>query len=75
MIGQYQYYKPMNLSNFIGSGIDKNFEIAVGPLLLVRNGSMKDKISLQISIARVMTVNHNKTVTGQIRILIRSKYR
>lgn len=63
----------MNLSNFIGSGIDKNFEIAVGPLLLVRNGSMKDKISLQISIARVMTVNHNKTVTGQIRILIRSK--
>lgn len=54
----------MNLSNFIGSGIDKNFEIAVGPLLLVRNGSMKDKISLQISIARVMTVNHNKTVTG-----------
>lgn len=64
----------MNLSNFIGSGIDKNFEIAVGPLLLVRNGSMKDKISLQISIARVMTVNHNKTVTGQIRILIRSKY-
>lgn len=65
----------MNLSNFIGSGIDKNFEIAVGPLLLVRNGSMKDKISLQISIARVMTVNHNKTVTGQIRILIRSKYR
>lgn len=65
----------MNLSNFIGSGIDKNFEMAVGPLLLVRNGSMKDKISLQISIARVMTVNHNKTVTGQIRILIRSKYR
>lgn len=65
----------MNLSNFIGSGIHKNFEIAVGPLLLVRNGSMKDKISLQISIARVMTVNHNKTVTGQIRILIRSKYR
>lgn len=65
----------MNLSNFIGSGIDKNFEIAVGPLLLVRNGSMKDKISLKISIARVMTVNHNKTVTGQIRILIRSKYR
>lgn len=65
----------MNLSNFIGSGIDKNFEIAVGPLLLVRNGSMKDKISLQISIAREMTVNHNKTVTGQIRILIRSKYR
>lgn len=65
----------MKLSNFIGSGIDKNFEIAVGPLLLVRNGSMKDKISLQISIARVMTVNHNKTVTGQIRILIRSKYR
>lgn len=65
----------MNLSNFIGSGIDKNFEIAVGPLLLVRNGSMKDKISLQILIARVMTVNHNKTVTGQIRILIRSKYR
>lgn len=65
----------MNLSNFIGSGIDKNFEIAVGPLLLVRNGSMKDKISLQISIARVVTVNHNKTVTGQIRILIRSKYR
>lgn len=65
----------MNLSNFIGSGIDKNFEIAVGPLLLVRNGSMKDKISLQISIARVMTVNHNKTVTGQIRILIQSKYR
>lgn len=65
----------MNLSNYIGSGIDKNFEIAVGPLLLVRNGSMKDKISLQISIARVMTVNHNKTVTGQIRILIRSKYR
>lgn len=65
----------MNLSNCIGSGIDKNFEIAVGPLLLVRNGSMKDKISLQISIARVMTVNHNKTVTGQIRILIRSKYR
>lgn len=65
----------MNLSNFIGSGIDKNFEIAVGPLLLVRNGSMKDKISLQISIARMMTVNHNKTVTGQIRILIRSKYR
>lgn len=64
----------MNLSNFIGSGIDKNFEMAVGPLLLVRNGSMKDKISLQISIARVMTVNHNKTVTGQIRILIRSKY-
>lgn len=64
----------MNLSNFIGSGIDKNFEIAVGPFLLVRNGSMKDKISLQISIARVMTVNHNKTVTGQIRILIRSKY-
>lgn len=59
----------MNLSNFIGSGIDKNFEIAVGLL----NGSMKDKISLQISIARVMTVNHNKTVTGQIRILIRSK--
>lgn len=65
----------MNLSYFIASGIDKNFEIAVGPLLLVRNGSMKDKISLQISIARVMTVNHNKTVTGQIRILIRSKYR
>lgn len=65
----------MNLSNFIGSGINKNFEIAVGSLLLVRNGSMKDKISLQISIARVMTVNHNKTVTGQIRILIRSKYR
>lgn len=65
----------MNLSSFIGSGIDKNFEIAVGPLLLVRNGSMKDKISLKISIARVMTVNHNKTVTGQIRILIRSKYR
>lgn len=65
----------MNLSNFIGSGIDKNFEMAVGPLLLVRNGSMKDKISLQISIARVMTVNHNKTVTGQIRILIRSNYR
>lgn len=65
----------MNLSNFIGSGIDKNFEMAVGPLLLVRNGSMKDKISLQISIARVMTVNHNKTVTGQIRILIQSKYR
>lgn len=65
----------MNLSNFIGSGIDKNFEMAVGPLLLVRNGSMKDKISLQISIARVMTVNHNKTVTGRIRILIRSKYR
>lgn len=65
----------MNLSNFIGSGIDKNFEIAVGPLLLVRNGSMKDKISLKISIARAMTVNHNKTVTGQIRILIRSKYR
>lgn len=50
----------MNLSSFIGSGIDKNFEIAVGPLLLVRNGSMKDKISLKISIARVMTVNHNK---------------
>lgn len=36
----------MNLSSFIGLGIDKNFEIVVGFFLLVRNGFMKDKIFL-----------------------------